>query len=84
VEHYYPKSQIAQILVEAHSLSVGDTMAIIGATTGVIQFTVDEIYVDEQAVQSASKGQTITIKVPERVRDNDKVSLIKTRVEYQN
>lgn len=84
VEHYYPKSQIAQILVEAHSLSVGDTMAIIGATTGVIQFSVDEIYVDQQPVQSASKGQIITIKVPERVRDNDKVSLIKTRVEYQN
>jgi hypothetical protein len=83
VEHYYPKSQIAQILVEAHSVSVGDALAIIGATTGV-QFSIDEIYVDEQPVQSASKGQIITVKVPDRVRDNDKVSLIKKRTTLQS
>ena len=83
VEHYYPKSGIAQIIVDAHEVNVGDTMVIIWATTGYMELVVDAMCVEDVAAQTATKWQTITLKVPDRVRDNDKVSLIKPRTSFQ-
>ncbi len=83
VEHYFHKASIAQIAIEAHEVAVWDSMVIIGATTGYMEVPVSEIYVDEQPVQKAMKWQSITIKVSGRVRENDKVSLIKNRTSFQ-
>jgi putative protease len=44
VTHYYPKTQIAEIVIESEQLRVGDTMLIIGATTGVMELVIPELY----------------------------------------
>lgn len=79
VEHYFPQVGIAQIVIDAHEVKVGDEMIIVGAKTGVMELLVGEIYIDAISVSCAKKWDMMTIKVPDRVRKNDKVSLIKKR-----
>lgn len=83
VKHFFPKPSIAEIVVDAHEVKVWDTMVIIWSLTWYVELPVEEIRKDDQQVQEAKKGDIITIKTPERVRENDKVSLIKPRTSFQ-
>lgn len=83
VKHFYPKPSVAEIVVDAHEVKVWDTMVIIWSLTWYVELPVEEIRKDDQQVQEAKKGDIITIKTPERVRENDKVSLIKPRTSFQ-
>ncbi len=83
IDHYYPRTSIAEIYVEANEFSTWGTMLIIGATTWLMELPVDEIHHENTIIQTATKWQTITIKVPDRVRENDKVYIVKERVSFQ-
>jgi putative protease len=72
VTDYFAKIGVAGIQVTAGSLSVGETIRIKGHTTDVTQ-TVESIQVEHQGVQRAESGQTIGIRVKERVRKGDNV-----------
>jgi putative protease len=67
---YFAKVGVAAICITSGSLKVGDTIRIRGTTT---DFTVqiDSMEIDRQKVDSAGVGQSIGIKVKERVRPND-------------
>lgn len=69
---YFSKLGVGEFLIEAGELNVGDNLLITGPTTGVIYVTADEIHTDGP-VQSASKGEFVAIKVPEKVRPSDKL-----------
>lgn len=69
---YFSKLGVGEFLIEAGELNVGDNLLITGPTTGVIYVTADEIHT-EGPVQSASKGEFVAIKVPEKVRPSDKL-----------
>ena len=79
ITHYYPKVGIAEMAVDAGGFAQDDELYIIGATTGVLRVTVKELRVDEQSVQKVHKNDMVTFAVPERVRINDKVYIIKKR-----
>ena len=53
-------------------LKVGDKIQIKGHTTD-LELTVDSIQVDNANVAEAKKGDSIGVKVPERVRKGDTV-----------
>ena len=53
-------------------LSVGDHIIIKGHTTDV-EMTVKEIQIDHHDVKTAHSGESIGIKVPDRVRKGDHV-----------
>ncbi|HYU19357.1 MAG TPA: translation elongation factor-like protein [Chloroflexota bacterium] len=53
-------------------LRVGDTILIKGHTTD-LQVRVDSMQVDRQEVQVGQPGQSVGVKVPERVRRGDRV-----------
>ena len=53
-------------------LKVGDKIRIKGHTTD-LELTVDSIQVDNANVAEAKKGDSIGVKVPERVRKGDTV-----------
>jgi putative protease len=77
--HYYPKAKIAEFKIEAYDVKVGDTILITGPTTGAQEISIDELYINDQIGQIASKGDTCTIKLPFRVRNNDKLyKIVKT------
>lgn len=73
---YYSKLQVAEFKIEARPLSVGDQILITGPTTGALNTTVSEIRYDLLPVQTASKGQHISIKVPGKVRPKDKLYIV--------
>ena len=72
VMDYFVKIGVAGILVTAGSLSVGDTIRIKGHTTDVVQ-VVESIQLEHQEVQRADPGQTVGIRIKDRVRRGDSV-----------
>lgn len=77
--HYYPHPQVAEIQMEAGTLSVGDEIMISGPTTGVMYSTIGEIRVNQKSSATAQKGELITIPLPDKVRASDKVYKITSR-----
>ncbi len=72
VFHYYPKPGVAAIAITSGEIRVGDTIMIEGATTSV-NLVVESMQMEHAQVQEARAGQSIGIKVPERVRHGDRV-----------
>lgn len=73
VTNYFSKLDVAEILVEAQHIAVGDEMMITGETTGVYEDTIEEMRVELKPVQKAVKGNYFSVKTRELVRRNDKV-----------
>jgi putative protease len=72
VTDYFAKIGVAGIRVTAGSLSVGETIRIKGHTTDVTQ-AVESLQVEHQGVSQAQAGQTVGVRVKERVRKGDTV-----------
>ena len=70
---YFSNIGVAEFLIEASEISVGDKLLITGPTTGAVFIDLDEIRYDLKPVQTAHKGQHISIKVPGKVRPSDKL-----------
>ncbi|AZI39290.1 MULTISPECIES: peptidase U32 family protein [Epilithonimonas] len=72
--HFYPKSNIAEFLIEAYDLTVGDKVLIQGPTTGSQEMIVETMQVDEKPeANKASKSDLITFKTDFRVRPSDRL-----------
>jgi len=71
VTHYYPKIGVAVIEL-SEELKVGDRISIEGATTNFEQ-TVESMEIEHQKVEAAKAGDSIGLKVIDRVRENDNV-----------
>jgi putative protease len=69
--HYYPKTEVAEFLMEAHSIKKGDKILITGPTTGAKEFEIDTMMVNDVFVEEAKKGDVVTMKVPFRIRPSD-------------
>ena len=71
--HYYPKAQVAEFKIEAFDLKQGDKILITGPTTGVIEKTVEQMYVNDKPGTLAQKGDIISIKIDRKIRPADKL-----------
>lgn len=71
ISDFYAHPVVAGIELTA-SLKVGDKIRIKGHTTDV-EMTVDSMQIDNANVQEANAGDSIGVKVPERVRGHDTV-----------
>ena len=71
ITHFFSKIDVAVIELKA-ALSVGDTIAIKGPTTDFEQ-RVDSMQIEHKDVQRAEPGQSIGLKVLQRVRETDVV-----------
>ena len=56
VTNWFAKLGVAEILIESAPLHKGDTILIIGPSTGVVEMDVEEIRVDLKPVDKAEKG----------------------------
>ena len=76
VTNWFDKIGVAEVSVESAPLHVGDTVMAIGPTTGVHEFTVDDMRVDLKPAEVAQKGIrcSVAVKVA-RLRRSDKVYL---------
>ncbi len=82
-KHYFPKTGIGEFHIQSEKIKVGDEIIITGNTTGVIEGKVKEMFVNDKSGKEAKQGDVITIKVPERVRENDKLYVIIDRKNFQ-
>ncbi len=73
VLNFYKKNSVVHVKLEAETLSVGDSIYIIGSTTGVVEMQLNYFMHDGLELQTAEKGSTITFECKKRVRENDKV-----------
>ena len=73
VTNYFSKLGVAEVLVEAGEINVGDEILIIGPSTGCIEHKVAEIRVDLKPVPKAVKGDLCSIPIAEKLRRSDKL-----------
>jgi len=71
VAHYFTKIGVGVIEL-SDELKVGDRISIEGMTTN-LQQTVDSMQIEHENVKSAGPGQSIGLKVEQRVREGDLV-----------
>ncbi len=74
---YFSNIGVAEFLIEATELHVGDKLLITGHTTGAMYLTLDEARVNLKPVDTVRKGMHVSFKVPDRIRPNDKLYLIR-------
>ena len=74
---YFSNIGVAEFLVEAAELHVGDKLLITGHTTGAMYVTLDEARVNLKPVDTVKKGAHVSFKVPERIRPNDKLYIMR-------
>lgn len=72
VLNYYNQPKVAEILLEAGDLKVGDKIIIQGNKTGVIEQKVFSMQINKKNIKKAQKGKRIGIKT-KKARPNDQV-----------
>lgn len=70
---YYEKSGVAEFLIESHSLNSGAKIMITGPTTGYLEATIDELFVDGKPTTEARQGANCTFKLDVKIRSSDKL-----------
>ena len=74
VSHWYGGVGVAGITLSA-PLKTGDRIHVLGHTTD-LETVVESIQIEHSEVEQAGPGDSIGVKVPERVREHDRVYLV--------
>ena len=72
VSNYFSKISVAAVEITDGTVSVGDTIHFLGHTTD-FETTVHSMQIEHKFVTEAKKGDAVGVKVPEKVRERDKV-----------
>jgi len=75
VTNYFNNISVVEIKIETGSIKLNDDLLIIGSTTGIVEYNVNEIRSEQKTIiEIANKGEIISIKTNNKiVRRNDKV-----------
>ncbi|MHC1599373.1 MAG: translation elongation factor-like protein [Candidatus Methanospirareceae archaeon] len=71
ITHYFSKISVAVVEL-SDDITVGEKISVEGATTSFEQ-VIDSMEIDNKKVETATAGQSIGLKVKERVRLHDSV-----------
>ena len=77
MSNFFSRVHVAEITATTGELKIGDEYTIIGENTGVVSGVVEEIRVDEQAVEGVKGHCVFSIKVQDKVRRGDRLYLMK-------
>ena len=77
VKNFFKKQKVAEILIETNKLKLNDTIMFQGPTTGVVEQKISSMEKNHKKISKAKKGERIALKTKNKVRENDKVFLIK-------
>ncbi|HIW66318.1 MAG TPA: U32 family peptidase [Candidatus Alistipes intestinipullorum] len=74
VVNFYKKLSVAEVLVEAAPLSVGEKIFFLGATTGVAEQSLDQLHgPDGKPTRQVVQGELCAIRTPGVIRRGDKL-----------
>ena len=80
--HFFPKAKVGEFKIEAYDINVGDTILITGTTTGAQELVVEDMMVNDKNLTKGTKGDLITLKLPFRIRQSDKLyKIVENKVE---
>jgi len=71
--HFYTKAKIGEFKIEAYDIALGDNILITGPTTGAQELEVKEMLVNDEKLEKAIKGDSVTIPLEFRIRPSDKL-----------
>ena len=77
---YFAKAGIGWFEIHGETVRAGDKVLIAGPTTGAVFAVADGIRCNEEPAGEAPKGTEATFRVPEKIRENDKLYVMR-RVE---
>jgi putative protease len=72
VSNYFSKISVAAVEITDGTVSVGDTLHFLGHTTD-FESRVHSMQIEHKSVTEAKKGDSVGIKLSEKVREKDKV-----------
>ncbi|MFH1453216.1 MAG: EF-Tu/IF-2/RF-3 family GTPase [Armatimonadota bacterium] len=72
IAHYFSHLSVAAMTIEEGELKVGDKVHIKGHTTDLIT-TIESLETEHHKLDTAKPGDDIGFKVPDHVREHDKV-----------
>ena len=72
VSNYFSKISVAAVEITDGTVSVGDALHFLGHTTD-FESTLHSMQIEHKPVTEAKKGDSVGVKVPEKVRKGDKV-----------
>lgn len=70
---YFNKVKVGEFKMESYTLNTGDSILITGPNIGVIKTEVKEMRIDNNSVESVSKGDIFSIKVNEVIKPSCKL-----------
>ena len=73
VTNWFDRIGVAEVSVESAPLNVGDNVLVIGSTTGVVEFTVEDMRVELKPADTAPKGVRCSVASPQKLRRGDKL-----------
>ncbi|MBP5334159.1 MAG: U32 family peptidase [Bacteroidales bacterium] len=73
VTNWFDRIGVAEISVDSAPLNVGDNVLVIGSTTGVVEFTVEDMRVELKPAETAPKGVRCSVASPQKLRRGDKL-----------
>ncbi len=73
ITNFFSNIGVAEVLVEAAPLEVGQHILIIGPTSGVVEQDIEEIRFDYKPVQRVEQGWTCSIPIKGKVRRADRI-----------
>lgn len=76
ITNYFSQIKVAEVLLEASDISVGDEIMIVGPTSGVINQKITEIRVELKKVETAKKGSICSVPIDTFLRRSDKIYVI--------
>ncbi len=79
--NYFSNLNVAEFLPEAGGINIGDEVLIIGPTTGVVEYKITEMRVDDKKVKKTTKGEPFSIKINETLRRSDKLYKVVYNIE---
>ena len=73
VTNWFDRIGVAEVSVDSAPLNVGDNVLVIGSTTGVVEFTVEDMRVELKPAATAPKGVRCSVASPQKLRRGDKL-----------
>lgn len=73
ITNYFKKQGVAEVQVEAAPVSSREELFVTGETTGVVEFSPDELRIGFEPVETARQGTFCSMKVPSLVRRGDRL-----------
>lgn len=70
---YYKKVKVGEFKIESHTLKKGDKILITGPNIGAYKGSAEEIRLDDESVDSVSKGDVFSMQIDEVIRPSSKL-----------